>query len=93
MTFFTFISSRLAGSVPALRLERVLLSRTGVAVGRDTTIEAGRLLVLLIATVVLLFWPSITGLVRREADGKRGEEQHLESQQEQFGSLTLVLNK
>lgn len=69
------------------------MGRTGVAVGRDTTIEAGRLLVLLIATVALLFWPSITGLVRGETDEKRGEEQHLTSQQVQFGSLTLVLNK
>lgn len=69
------------------------MGRTGVAVGRDTTIEAGRLLVLLIATVALLFWPSITGLERRETDEKRGEEQHLTSQQVQFGSLTLVLNK
>lgn len=80
----TFISSRLAGSMPALRLEKVLLGRTVVAVGRDTTIEAGRLLVLLIATVALLFWPSITGLVSREVDGNKGKKLHLTSQKEQF---------
>ncbi len=80
----TFISSRLAGSMPALRLEKVLLGRTGVVVGRDTTIEAGRLLVLLIATVALLFWPSITGLVSREVDENKGKNPHLTSQKEQF---------
>ena len=61
----TFISSRLAGRTPGLRFDRELFSRAGAggrgggggAVGKDTTMEVGRL-------PALLLWPSATGLQR-----------------------------
>ena len=40
----TFMSSRLAGRMPGLRLDRLLLGRAGAGAGRDTIIEVGRLL-------------------------------------------------
>lgn len=39
----TFISSKLAGRDPVLRLVTVLLGRDGAAVGRDTMMGEGRL--------------------------------------------------
>lgn len=52
----TFISSRLAGKTPGLRFDSELFGRTraggrgegGGAVGKDTTIEVGRLLAALL---------------------------------------------
>lgn len=52
----TFISSRLAGKTPGLRFESVLFGRAGAgvtgggggAVGKDTTMEVGRLPALLL---------------------------------------------
>lgn len=61
----TFISSRMAGRTPGLRLGSVLFGRAGAiwggggAVGRDTMMEVGRVLVAPLC-------PSATGLRREE---------------------------
>lgn len=92
----TFISSRLAGSVPALRFDKLLFGRIAAAGGRDTTMEAGRLCALLMATVVLLFCPSITGLHRKLGRrwGEAGEGNLLTTWGKQFPlSSSITINK
>lgn len=51
----TFISSRLAGRDPGFQQVALLLGREGVAFAKDTTIEAGRLELLLRAMLGQLF--------------------------------------
>lgn len=69
----TFISSRLAGRTPGLRLEREAIGRAGAtttgggggAVGSDTMMEVGKL-------PPPPLWPSAIGLQREKIDRKGG---------------------